>query len=206
ASMTIAYHVFDLPWLDGEDLCGLPYVERRARLEALALDGPAWRTPPWHDDGPELLRLARAHGLEGVIAKRLDSPYRPGGRSGEWIKVKITRRDEFVVGGYALGTDGRSLGALLLGWHEDGALRFAGKVGTGFTDATLRDLATRFAPLARDTNPFDDHIPYRKAHFLEPELVGQVEFLEWTHNHTLRAPSYKGLRDDKAAKDVRREP
>jgi bifunctional non-homologous end joining protein LigD len=99
------------------------------------------------------------------------------------------------------------IGALLAGYYDDDAkLRFAGKVGTGFTDATLRDLARRFEPLSRDASPFDDPIPYRRAHFLDPRLVGQVEFLEWTHNHTLRAPSFKGLRDDKAPTDVRREP
>ncbi|MBV8693283.1 MAG: non-homologous end-joining DNA ligase, partial [Actinobacteria bacterium] len=206
----VVYMLFDVLWLDGTSTMSMPLRERRVLLEGLGLAGPGWQTPTSHvGDGAALQEASKARGLEGIVAKKLDSIYEPGKRTRQWIKIKNQRNQELVIGGWMEGEGNREgrIGALLVGYYDDDdELRFAGKVGTGFTDATLRDLATRFAPLARDTNPFDDHIPYRKAHFLEPELVGQVEFLEWTHNHTLRAPSYKGLRDDKAAKDVRREP
>ena len=202
--------IFDVLWLDDASTMSLPLYERRPLLEGLALAGPGWQTPASHvGDGTALSEASRRQGLEGIVAKRLDSVYEPGKRSRNWVKVKNQRRQEFVIGGWMEGEGNRTgrIGALLAGYHDDeGKLRFAGKVGTGFTDATLRDLAQRFEPLARDTSPFDDHIPYRQAHFLAPELVGEVEFLEWTQNDTLRAPSFKGLRDDKAPADVRREP
>jgi len=206
----VVYMIFDVLWLDGESTMTRPFHERRALLDGMGLAGPGWQTPASHvGDGTALSEASKRQGLEGIVAKKVDSIYEPGKRTKQWIKIKNQRNQELVIGGWMEGEGNREgrIGALLVGYYDDaGELRFAGKVGTGFTDATLRDLAKRFVPLARDTNPFDDHIPYRKAHFLEPVLVGQVEFLEWTHNHTLRAPSYKGLRDDKAAADVRREP
>jgi len=206
----VVYMLFDVLWLDGASTMALPLRERRALLDGLELAGPGWQTPASHvGEGKALSEASRSQGLEGIVAKKLDSIYEPGKRTRQWIKIKNQRNQELVVGGWMEGEGNREgrIGALLVGYYDDDReLRYAGRVGTGFTDATLRDLARRFEPLARDTNPFDDHIPYRKAHFLDPVLVAQVEFLEWTHNHTLRAPSYKGLRDDKPAADVRREP
>jgi bifunctional non-homologous end joining protein LigD len=206
----VVYMLFDVLWLDGASTMALPFRDRRALLDDMELAGAGWQTPASHvGEGAALSEASRSQGLEGIVAKKLDSIYEPGKRTRQWIKIKNQRNQELVVGGWMEGEGNREgrIGALLVGYYDDDReLRFAGKVGTGFTDATLRDLARRFEPLARDTNPFDDHIPYRKAHFLDPVLVAQVEFLEWTHNHTLRAPSYKGLRDDKAAADVRREP
>jgi bifunctional non-homologous end joining protein LigD len=210
AETPVVYMIFDVLWVDDGSTMPLPLHERRALLDGMALAGPGWQTPASHvGDGAALSEASRRQGLEGIVAKRLDSIYEPGKRSRSWVKVKNQRNQEFVIGGWMEGEGNREgrIGALLAGYYDDDAkLRFAGKVGTGFTDATLRDLARRFEPLSRDTSPFDDPIPYRRAHFLDPQLVGQVEFLEWTHNHTLRAPSFKGLRDDKAPTDVRREP
>ncbi len=205
----LAYLIFDVLHVDGHSTRDLPWTERRAVLEGLELQGPGWQTPGAHvGSGPAVLEASQAGGLEGVMAKRVTSLYTPGRRSKDWRKIKNTCRQEFVVGGWLPGGGNRTgrIGALLAGYHDDaGDLRFAGKVGTGFTDAELTRLGTRFEALARATSPFADKVPYKAAHFLEPELVAEVEFTEWTHNATLRHPSYKGLRDDKAASAVVRE-
>jgi bifunctional non-homologous end joining protein LigD len=207
ADTPVVYAIFDLLYLDGHSLMGLPYSARRKRLEALGLGGPAWRVPArHHGDGPALLEATRTQGLEGVVAKRHDSRYEPGKRTNAWIKVKHTLRQELVIGGWLPGEGRRSdrIGALLVGYREaDGRLRFAGRVGTGFTDAVLDDLAHRLAPLRRDESPFDPRprLP-RNAVFVEPALVAEVEFTNWTADGVMRAPSFKGLRDDKAADEV----
>ena len=132
----------------------------------------------------------------------------PGARNGAWLKIKHTRRQELVIGGWLPGAGRRTerIGALLMGYHEDGALRYAGRVGTGFTERVLQDLASRLAPLRRPENPFTaaPKLP-RETQFVEPLLVAEVEFTEWTSDGVMRAPSYKGLRDDKSARDVVRE-
>ncbi len=204
----VLYAAFDLLHCGDESLMPRPFTERRACLEALSLSGPTWATSPsFPGEGAATYAAAEARGFEGVVAKRLDSPYLPGSRSPAWTKVKATKRDEFVVGGWLPGEGNREgrIGALLVGYYDDGVadgLRFAGKVGTGFTEKTLRDLASMLWPRGRDTSPFVDRVPYRQAHFVDPFLVAEVEFTEWTRTKTLRAPVFKGLRDDKDPREV----
>ncbi len=202
----VVYAIFDLLYLDGHSLLELPYSERRARLEALGLQGPAWRVPAAHgEDGERLLEATRERGLEGVIAKRLSSRYEPGRRTGSWLKLKHTRRQEFVIAGWLPGEGRRTdrIGALLVGYDRDGQLVYAGRVGTGFTEATLAQLSERLQPLRREGCPFGvaPKLP-RGAVFVEPRLIAEVEFREWTEDGVMRAPSFKGLRDDKPAADV----
>ncbi len=201
----VVYAIFDLLHLDGRSLLGEPYRIRRRALMELGLDGPAWRVPAAHGDGEQLLLATAAQGLEGVIAKRLDATYEPGRRTGAWIKVKNTRRQELVIGGWIPGEGRRAqrIGALLMGYHQDGGFRQAGRVGTGFTEASLGELAERLAPLRRDSSPFQGgaKLP-REARFVEPCLVAEIEFVEWTPDGVMRAPSFKGIRDDKSPRDV----
>lgn len=205
----VCYMLFDLLYLDGRALIARPYRERRARLDALALAGDAWQTPAYHAGaGRALLEATRAQGLEGVIAKRLDAAYEPGRRSGAWIKVKNVRRQEFVIGGYTPG-ERRPIRALLLGYYDlvEGTrrLRYAGSVGTGFTGDDLARLYARLKPLAVARNPFDTRPDKPDAVFVRPRLVCEIEYSEWTHAGTLRHPSFKGVREDKHAREVGRE-
>jgi bifunctional non-homologous end joining protein LigD len=206
ASTPVVYAIFDLLYLDGHSLMDRPYRERRKRLEELGLSGRAWRVPVAHPgEGARLLEATSAQGLEGVVAKRFDSTYEPGRRTGAWIKVKHTTRQELVIGGWVPG-DGRRadrIGALLMGYYKDGGFRYAGRVGTGFTERTLDDLAKRLKPLRRDSSPFTfgPKLP-REAVFAEPCLVAEIEFREWTDEGVMRAPSYKGLHEDKAPREV----
>jgi bifunctional non-homologous end joining protein LigD len=213
ASIPVVYAIFDLLYLDGHNLMALPYEQRRERLRELGLGGPAWRVPVAHPGpGQRLLAATAAQGLEGIVAKRLDSRYEPGRRTGAWVKIKHTRRQELVIGGWLPGEGRRTdrIGALLMGHYEgagrDRKLRFAGRVGTGFTDRTLKELGAKLAPLRRESSSFDPppKLP-RNAVFVEPELVAEVAFTEWTSEGVMRAPSYKGLRDDKPAIEVIRE-
>jgi bifunctional non-homologous end joining protein LigD len=198
-SEPVAYIIFDLLWLDGHSLMALPYAERRERLLALGLNGPTWQTPASHiGDGAALLAAARARGLEGIVAKRLDSSYTPGRRSTGWLKVKNVRETDVVVGGWLEGEGRRNgrLGALVVGFYEDGELRYAGRVGSGFDEAELNRVGALLAPLARADSPFSGRQPPRGTHFVEPALVARVAYGEWTQARTLRHPVYKGLRDD----------
>jgi bifunctional non-homologous end joining protein LigD len=207
----ITYVVFDLLWLDGHPTTGLPYSERRRMLEALNLNGPNWHTPAAHPgEGRALLDATASAGLEGVVAKRLDSLYEPGVRTRHWLKVKNHLAQEFVVGGYLPGEGSRGrLGALLLGVYDsDGKLCFAGRVGTGFTEAELTRLLRLLDPLRCDTGPFDPAPPRpaaKEAIWVEPEIVVEVAFTEWTGVGILRHPSYKGQREDKDPREVIRE-
>lgn len=216
AEVPVTYVVFDLLHLEGHDLTGLPLLDRRRLLDELLEPGPCWQRSPLHDDGQALLAAATAQGLEGVVAKRLDSVYEPGKRVRTWLKIKVRPRQELVIGGWLPGEGNRSgrIGALLVGYHDragdGGPLRFAGRVGTGFTDAELRRLEGLFAPLATAACPFDPPPPRaelrRRPRWVQPELVAELAFGEWTSDGRLRHPSYLGLRDDKAAADVTRDP
>jgi bifunctional non-homologous end joining protein LigD len=195
----VHYVIFDLLWLDGRSLCGLPYTERREKLVELSLNGPTWRTPANHvGDGAAMLEASRAQGLEGIIAKRLDSTYTPGRRTPSWVKVKNVRRTDVVIGGWLPGEGRRSgrLGALLVGYYEDGDLKYAGRVGTGFGEAELNRLGALLADLAQPDSPFVGRQPPREAKFVRPVLVASVGYGEWTQAKTLRHPRYLGLRDD----------
>jgi bifunctional non-homologous end joining protein LigD len=204
------YVIFDVLHLDGTSTMGLPYEERRELLDGLGLNGPSWRTPAYRvGEGKALLDASRELELEGVVAKRLGSVYEPGRRSPTWLKIKNVYRQELVVGGWLPGEGGRSgrVGALLVGYHdEEGRLRYAGRVGSGFTEAELKRVKQKLDELATDGNPFEagPKVP-KGAHFTEPRLVAEVEFREWTRTGTLRAPTYQGLREDVDPKRVERE-
>lgn len=212
----VTYLVFDLLHLDGHDLTAMPLRDRRRLLEQVLEPTPRWRCSPVHDDGAALLAVADERGLEGLVAKRVDSAYEPGRRSRAWRKVKVRRRQELVVGGWVPGEGGRSgrVGALLVGYHdrpggEDAPLRYAGRVGTGFSDAELDRLAGLLEPLARPSCPFEPAPPagerLRDPRWVEPRLVAELAFAEWTTDGRLRHPSYLGLRNDKAAAEVTRD-
>ena len=203
----VAYMVFDLLWLDGHLVTDAEYSQRRGLLEGLELRGTSWQTPPASDDGDEAFAISAQLGFEGVVAKRIDSRYEPGRRSAAWRKVKHQRRQEFVVGGWQTGEGSRAgrIGSLLIGYYDDGVLRYAGKVGTGFTEAELDRLAALLGPLATDASPYADRGLPRDAHFVAPTLVAEVRFTEWTEGGRVRQPAYLGLRDDKTPADVRRE-
>jgi bifunctional non-homologous end joining protein LigD len=206
--------LFDLLALDDQPVVDLAWSERRRLLEALVEPGPHWQVPATHDDGEALLAAATANELEGIIAKRVDSPYRPGTRTRDWVKVKVRRRQEFVVGGWAPGRGRRSggIGGLLVGYHDaPGApeLRYAGRVGSGLTDAEIGALGARFAELAQDRCPFDPPPPRAHAQgatWVAPELVVEVAFAEWTGEGRLRHPTYEGRRIDVDPADVTAAP
>jgi bifunctional non-homologous end joining protein LigD len=210
-SVPVTFLVFDLLHLDGHSSLDLPYEQRRELLDGLGLEGPSWQVPPaWLGDGASVLAAAAEQGLEGVVAKRRDSVYRPGRRTDTWLKVKNLRTQEVVVGGWKPGTGNRegTIGSLLLGIPGDDGLVYAGKVGTGFTHASLAALAARLAPLEVDDPPFTGRVPAadaRAAHWVRPDVVGEVRFAEWTRDGRLRHPAWRGLRPDKAPRDVVRE-
>jgi bifunctional non-homologous end joining protein LigD len=200
ARMPVVYMVFDVLWLDGHNVMDRPYTERRALLEALKLAGPSWQTPPGHvGDGQAMHDTSRELGLEGVVAKRLDSRYEPGRRSPAWRKVKVVSAQEFVVGGWLPGNNrlASHLGSLLVGYHDEaGALRYAGRVGSGIDETTRARLEDLVAHLERDDSPFVDPPRLNNARWVDPVPVVEVEFYEWTQAGILRHPRYKGQRDD----------
>ena len=212
-SHPVDYIAFDLLHLDGRCVRELPYTERRELLLDLGLDGPRWRTPAHRlGGGEELLEAARRQGLEGVVAKRCDSPYRPGRRSGEWIKARVWREQEFVIGGHIPGEGRREarVGSLLVGYYDhEQRLVFAGGVGSGLNEETINLLTRELAKRRRADSPFDVGAPKgpkaRTAVWCEPELVCQVRWSEWTQEGTLRQPAFKGMRDDKDPREVVRE-
>ena len=210
---TYVYVAFDLLELDGEPLVDLPLTERRERLEALVdTRQKGVQLSAGFDDGKALYAAAQEQRFEGIMAKRVDSPYLPGRRSRDWLKIKTQARQELVVAGYTTGQGRRagSFGALVLGVHDGDVLRWAGNVGTGFDDAEIDRLLGKLRPLRRSDSPFAE-VPkmprVRKGDvvWVEPELVAEIRFAEWTHDGRLRAPVYQGLRDDKEARDVQRE-
>jgi bifunctional non-homologous end joining protein LigD len=209
----VKYYVFDVLHLDGEELTGLPYSTRREILEGLGLDWEHVKTPAGYldPDSTTMLKAAEIGGYEGIVAKKLTSPYRPGKRSGEWTKVPLVRTQEVLVIGWKPGMGKRHglPGSLLLGVYDPrDRLAFAGHVGTGFTDAMLRQLEKDLAPLTR-TTPVVTDVPRehaRNAHWVEPCLIGEVAFRNWTPDGRLRHPSWRGLRTDKTPASAHRVP
>jgi bifunctional non-homologous end joining protein LigD len=207
------YVVFDVLEVEGEPLIDLPLTERRKRLEAL-IDrrNKVVQLSETFDDGHALYDAAKAQGFEGIVAKKADSRYFLGKRTRDWLKIKTHGRQEFVIAGYTRGQGRRSggFGALIMGYYRDGELVYAGNVGTGFTDDEIDRLLAKLRPLERKKPPFATVPKMPKVRkdavaWVAPELVAEVEFVEWTHDGRLRAPVYKGLREDKPTTDVRRE-
>ncbi|MBA3697385.1 MAG: hypothetical protein H0W78_00765 [Planctomycetes bacterium] len=210
---SLHYMLFDILHHAGKSVTRLPYDDRRNLLESLSLAGPTWQTPPSHPDGAALLALMRRTHQEGIIAKRLTSTYRPGLRSPDWIKIKVTRSDEFVVvGWWSSGKHG--LSSLLLGYHPSTAraranapLLYCGKVGTGFSDSDRLRLERALKKLAVDTPPVTGELPHGPGiSWCRPALVAQIRYSEWTHDGALRHPTFLGLRGDKVPEDVVHQP
>jgi bifunctional non-homologous end joining protein LigD len=220
----LCFYVFDVLSIEGKSVRDLPLEQRREKLQAILpkrTDGTIRFSSSLGSDAPPLLKKAQSLGLEGLIGKKAGSHYEAGKRTGTWIKLKLVKEQEFVIGGYTPpGGTRKHFGALLVGVQDKGKLVYAGKVGTGFNEAVLRDLYRRFSKLKSDTCPFSD-LPekrqgrygqgitpsiMKKCHWIKPELVCQIKFTEWTSDGRLRHPAYVGLREDKKAKDVIREP
>ena len=211
AAAPVTYLVFDLLALDGEDLRARPYAERRELLDELAPAGHRWVLTPWfRGGGSDVQAASEENGLEGVVAKRLGSPYREGVRSPDWRKVKNFFTQAVVVGGWRPGQGRRegTIGSLLVGVPDDeGRLVYVGHVGTGFSDADLRHLQRTLTP--RPSTPFENALPRevtRDARWVEPDLVGEVAYAVWTADDRLRHPSWRGVREDLEPDDVVREP
>ncbi|WP_406275909.1 non-homologous end-joining DNA ligase [Nocardia sp. NBC_00881] len=199
------YIIFDLLHIGDRSLIHLTYQQRRELLEQLDLHGPHWQTPPrLSGPGAAILGESRRLGLEGIVCKRLDSPYLPGRRSPLWTKVKNVHDQEVVIVGWKPGTGRRAghIGSLLMAVHDDtGKLTYIGNVGTGFTQTMLNILRAKLQLLQRTTAPVD--APVADAIWVEPELVGEVSFTEWTGDSRLRHPSWRGLRPDKEPSEVK---
>lgn len=212
-SYQATFIIFDLLRADGEDLRSLPYRERRERLESLDLHGQSWQTPDYLvADIESTLEATAEQGLEGLVVKRLDSPYH-GGRAGrDWLKLKNHLRQEFVIGGWLPGKGSRedTIGSLLLGYWDNREgrgehLRYAGRVGSGFSLGDLEVIEDDLAGFEREDSPFEDMPSTPGARFVNPLRVVEVEFSEWTHDLRLRHPVFVGMRRDKAPGEVRRE-
>jgi bifunctional non-homologous end joining protein LigD len=204
----VTYVLFDVLWLDGHSTMELPYAERRSRLRALELNGASWQTPPHEEgDGDATTEVSKRFGLEGVVAKRLDSRYEPGRRSPAWVKIKNQLRQEFVVGGWQPGAGGRtgSIGSLLVGYYEGDVLHYAGKAGSGLSGAVISELERLFAEHERDDSPFGAGRVPKGVRFVEPVLVVEVRFTEWTESGNIRHPTFLGIRTDKDPREVVRE-
>jgi bifunctional non-homologous end joining protein LigD len=208
AETPITYLIFDVLHLDGWSCLDLPYAQRRELLEGLELAGPNWHTSPsYPGEGRAVAEAAREQRLEGVIAKRLTSRYMPGRRTTDWVKIAEVRPLEVIVGGWRPGEGKRedTLGSLMVGVPTSAGLRYVGQVGTGFTEEVLQALIKRLRAVERKTPPFVNEVPRERAkgaHWVEPALVGEVEFLNWTSDGRLRAPRWRGLRSDKGPEDV----
>ncbi|MEE6261369.1 non-homologous end-joining DNA ligase [Plantactinospora sonchi] len=204
ASLPVTYMIFDLLRRDGEDLTGWPYRRRRAALEELGLAGSRWAVPPVFPDGVATYQAASEHGLEGVVAKRFDSAYRPGVRSPDWVKVKLEITADFVVGGWRPGV--RRIGGLLVGVPApDGGLVYRGRVGGGIGAAIERELLAVLEPLRAAASPFVDRVPRedaRGAIWVRPEVVVEVKYGQRTPDGRLRFPRIRRLRTDKTAAEV----
>jgi bifunctional non-homologous end joining protein LigD len=203
----VVYCVFDLLEIDGLDITGKPLGERRKRLtKAIRKRSALQVSEAWRDESERRFGDACRAGWEGLIAKRAAAPY-VAGRSRDWLKLKCVWEQEFVIGGYTEPAGSRTdFGALLVGYYEDGELRYAGRVGTGYNAKTLRELGAQLRKLETGAPPFADVKPIpRGTHWTKPRLVAQIGFAEWTNDGRLRQPRYMGLRDDKRPKDVVRE-
>jgi bifunctional non-homologous end joining protein LigD len=215
----LVYCVFDLPWLNGHDLTGLPLTQRRYLLhQILPKDGPVRESRNFDTSATELLEAAGKMGLEGIIAKRADSLYLPGDRGRDWLKIKNHKRHEVVIGGFTHNDDSpKHFSALLVGVFEGGKLKYTGKIGTGFTDKVQKQMMAKFKPLITDKVPFTalpdinkpsrfrPDPPHASATWLKPRLVCEVSYTEITEDGVMRHPSFEGMREDKAAKDVHPE-
>jgi bifunctional non-homologous end joining protein LigD len=207
AKYPVVYCVFDLLEVDGKDITERPLIERRARLtNAIRSSSALQLSEAWSDDAQRRFAAACRSGWEGLIAKRADAPY-VAGRSKDWLKLKCVWEQEFVIGGYTDPSGSRTdFGALLVGYYEHGSLRYAGKVGTGYTRSLLHDLGVRLRKLETSEPTFVDARPVpRGVHWTRAELVAQVGFAEWTSDGRLRQPRFLGLRDDKSPAEVVRE-
>ncbi|MEV4125468.1 non-homologous end-joining DNA ligase [Nocardia sp. NPDC049707] len=206
-SIPATYLIFDLLHIGDRSLIDLPYQQRRQLLEQLGLRGPHWQVPPrLHGIGADILAESKRLRLEGILCKRLDSPYLPGRRSPRWTKVKNMRDQEVVIVGWRPGTGRRAgtIGSLLMAVHDDsGNLVYIGSVGTGFTQSALAALQSKLQPLQRDTPTVSADVG--DAVWTNPTLVGEVTFTEWTGDGRLRHPSWRGLRPDKSPTEVKRE-
>jgi bifunctional non-homologous end joining protein LigD len=204
--VAVYYYLFDLLEFDGRDIRSLPLLERKALLrQAVDFREHLRYTSYRRGDGETAFRTACQRGWEGIIAKRADSRYAPT-RSRDWLKLKCAHGQELVVGGWTAPRGSRQhLGALLVGYYEDGRLRYAGKVGTGFDRRMLEHLSGELARLRQNSSPFATGSPPRTANWVKPELVAEIGFAEWTRDGKLRQPRYQGLRDDKPAHEVVRE-
>jgi bifunctional non-homologous end joining protein LigD len=206
----VRLYLFDLLHLGDESLLAAPYTGRRDRLGRLGLDEDPVRTPPWYPgDAETVLAASLAHGLEGVVGKPLASAYHPGQRR-DWIKIKNIRHQQVIICGWTPGQGRRTdtIGSLLLGVYHQHQLRYAGHVGTGFTQAMLADLTRQLTAIRRGTSPFPGAVPAphaRGAQWVEPRLVGEVAFTEWTTDMLLRHPSWRGLRAGTNPREVQRE-
>ncbi len=207
SGVPVELYLFDCLFYEGVDLTGLPLIDRKAVLrDVVWFDGPIKFTPYRTTGSAAMFRDACARGAEGIIAKRAESRYLST-RSTDWLKIKCVNEQEFVIGGYTAPQGSREwLGALLVGYYENGALRYAGKVGTGYDRSTLEQLYRRLAPLQRRTSPFaPGPRPAGAVQWVSPRLVAEIGFAEWTSAGLLRHPRFLGLREDKAATEVRRE-
>ncbi len=203
----VYWYLFDLLHLDGRDTLRLPLRTRKGLLErSIDFADPLRLSTHRAEHGLAYYEEACRRGWEGLIAKRAGAEYRPGSRSRDWLKFKCLDRQEFVIGGFTDPQGSRvGFGALLVGYHDDDRLRYAGKVGTGWTDQQLRDLRERLDELEGDRSPFDEEVPERDPHWVRPELVCEVGFSEWTGDGRLRHPRFLGMRTDKDASEVVRE-
>src|SRR6266576_6419225 len=204
----VYYMIFDILYLDNQVTMPLPFKKRRKLLEGLMLSGESWRTSPnVEGEGKSMYETALAHNMEGIVAKKLDSPYEPGRRSPSWLKIKIIQSQELVVGGWCpeKGDNRARIGCLLLGYYENGKLRYAGSVGTGYTGAIHEQLVEKLKKIGRSNSAFADKVPKPNAIYVDSKLVVEVDYRRWPPGGLVQQASYKGLRMDKKASQVVKE-